>query len=308
MGFRLRGSKFFLTYAQANDASFSDVQSTIVDFAPVAYLRVARERHEDGGVHYHALVSFERILDRAISGHLDVAGYHPNIKPKGGAKAFANANEYCEKDGDFLDIGECPQVEEKEESSSILRRASEFPSFTEFLCACSDAGVQYGYCQAAWNATKTGGETYEDGTDYSEHVVSDFLRGRQWDLGSDRVLVIVGSSGTGKTSWAKTHAPKPALFVSTVDDLKQFVPGWHVSIIFDDMSFVGDGDGKGRWPITAQIHLCDWDHKRSIHCRYINVVIPAHVYKVFTCNSLPLEVDNEAVARRIKLIDLFTLY
>jgi len=303
MGFRLRGRAFFLTYSQvSDDVSFSEIQSTICAYEPALYVRVAREAHTDGGTHYHAFVIFERVLDRIVSTQLDVLGHHPNIKPKGGRKASDNANKYCEKDGDFQDIGEYPDQEEEAKPSSVLRRAADYTSFTEFLCACADEGIQYGYCQAAWNALKTGGETIIDGTEDLVHVMDELLRGRVLHPDTDRVLVIVGGAGTGKTSWARAHSIKPALFVSAVDDLKSFVKGRHNSIIFDDVSFMGDGEGKGRWPITSQIHLCDWDHERSIHCRYLNVVIPKNIYKIFTCNDYPVDVHHPAIQRRITIV------
>lgn len=307
MSYRLRGSKFLLTYSQVPDEfTFTEVQLLLSTFEPVLFLRVARELHLDGGTHYHCAVQFERILDRIITRQLDCCGVHPNIKPKGGKKAWDNACNYCEKDGDFLDIGERTDQEEAQEPSSILRRANEFSSFTEFLCACADEGIQFGYCQAAWNASKEGGETITDGEPDRQYVVSDTLLNRQWNHDTERAVVLIGPAGTGKTSWARAESVKPALFVSHTNDLRSFIPGFHRTIIFDEMSFVGGHDGKGSWPITSQIHLCDWHHKRSIHCRYVNVTIPKNVYKIFTCNDWPLDMNHAAIQRRTTSINLFS--
>jgi hypothetical protein len=108
-------------------------------------------------------------------------------------------------------------------------------------------------------------------------------------------MVCLGSSGIGKTTWAKSYAKKPSLFVTHIDDLKKFRADEHKSLIFDDVSFY-------HYPIQSQIHLCDVENPRSIHVRYGTVSLPKGVQKIFTCNEEPLNVTHEAVARRIKLV------
>lgn len=108
--------------------------------------------------------------------------------------------------------------------------------------------------------------------------------------------VVVGPSGCGKTTWAKQRSPKPALFVSHIDDLKCFRPNFHKAIIFDDMDFK-------HLPTTCQIHLVDQQDPRSIHVRYGTVKLPADLCKIFTCNEFPF-VEHEAIRRRIKEINL----
>jgi len=109
--------------------------------------------------------------------------------------------------------------------------------------------------------------------------------------------VVVGKSGTGKTTWAKTRCPKPALFVSHLDDLKSFRPNIHKAIIFDDMDFK-------HFPTTAQIHIVDQSDPRSIHVRYATVKLPANLCKIFTCNEFPF-VEHEAIRRRITEINIY---
>lgn len=108
-------------------------------------------------------------------------------------------------------------------------------------------------------------------------------------------LIIRGKSGCGKTTWAKYHAPKPALFVTHMDDLRKLTTE-HKSIIFDDMDFK-------HFPRTAQIHLVDRFDARSIHVRYGTATIPAGIVKIFTCNEYPFT-EDEAIKRRVFYLNL----
>lgn len=92
-----------------------------------------------------------------------------------------------------------------------------------------------------------------------------------------RVLFMWGRTGTGKTQRALAAFNNP-LQVSHMDDLGHFDPALFDGIVFDDMSFV-------HLPVTAMIHLLDWDCDRSIHIRYKTAVIPKHTRKIFTSNK-----------------------
>lgn len=91
--------------------------------------------------------------------------------------------------------------------------------------------------------------------------------------------------------------PKPALFCSHIDQLKGFRTGFHKSIIFDDVDF-------NHYPRHSQIHLCDFDNPRAIHCRHAVANIPAGIFKCFTCNELPLNVTDEAIRRRVRVYNV----
>ncbi len=114
-----------------------------------------------------------------------------------------------------------------------------------------------------------------------------------------RSLVISGPSDIGKTEFAKTLIGPGFLFVSHMDDLLKFKPGEHTGLIFDDMSF----EHLHR---EAQIHLCDQDNERSIHCRFQCATIPANTKKIFTTNndSGTVFLNDAAIRRRTHLIKL----
>lgn len=115
------------------------------------------------------------------------------------------------------------------------------------------------------------------------------------ELHNNLTLLIVGEAGIGKTTWAKKTIPKPCLFVTHIDDLRKFKVGFHVSILFDDVSVT-------HFPETAQIHLVDWENPRSVHVRYGTARIPAGITKVFTCNTFPVSIQHPAIARRTQVL------
>lgn len=107
----------------------------------------------------------------------------------------------------------------------------------------------------------------------------------------------MGSPNIGKTQFALALIGN-ALMVSHIDDLKNFDPNVHDGILFDDMEF-------NHVPVSAQIHLTDWDFDRSIHIRYGLANIPKNTKKVFTTNvesGLIFNLDPSlGVKRRVRV-------
>lgn len=126
----------------------------------------------------------------------------------------------------------------------------------------------------------------------------------KWDLniGSDfRCCYLWGPSGYGKTEWATAQFNNP-LFCSHIDNLKQFKPGQHDGIIFDDMSFA-------HIPRETAIAICDWDKPRQIHCRTSCAFIPPETKKIFLSNkpwdaTFPGDEYNAILARFSHIIRL----
>lgn len=90
-------------------------------------------------------------------------------------------------------------------------------------------------------------------------------------------ICLTGPSCTGKTAFAMAHFNNPML-VCDIDQLKDFRPGWHDGLVFDDMSF-------HHVPPEKVIYLVDQDYERTIRCRHSNAVIPANTPKIFTHNT-----------------------
>ena len=75
--FRFRNRYCILTYSQT-DGGF-DPQGIVDNIhADGGLCVIGRERHADGGTHFHAFVDYVRIRDWTGSSRWDVGGHHPN--------------------------------------------------------------------------------------------------------------------------------------------------------------------------------------------------------------------------------------
>lgn len=110
--------------------------------------------------------------------------------------------------------------------------------------------------------------------------------------------VIVGPAGIGKTQFAKAHFENPFV-VSHIDMLLDYDPAIYDGIVFDDLSVA-------HLPRNSQIHICDIDEPRAVHCRYACANIPANTRKIFTCNPgfFPFIENDPAVNRRVTVTEV----
>lgn len=295
-GYRLRGKHFLITWSQVDwGVTWDDVQALLVGPIGATAYSVGREHHADGGIHFHAYVAYDRSQDRTIRDQWDLSGQHPNIKAKRSKPEQESAHTYTKKDGDFIEYGWDTY---ETGTSDLVAKAKSSPNFGAFIQWGYDNDVPFAYISAAWSAGSQSDATLIEGADVEGTISSTRLQFMVFDQSTRRALVLLGPTGLGKTVWAKTHAPRPSLFVRHIDQLKQFRRGFHKSIIFDDMDFKGDERGRGGWPRTSQIALVDFDNDSAIHTRYTPSLIPANTFKIFTCNEYPFT-DDPAIERRV---------
>lgn len=276
---------FFLTWPQSS-FTHEQVYEFLGTIKPVVWCRVAVEAHASGDPHVHAVVKFAaRVRTRGNLRVFDLVGRHPNVQCPRGIKAVL---EYCAKDGNFRDFGQVPSFQARKNKTAVY---DELKCFAESrdrdgLDKCAmEAGVSKQWADHIWTRFQADRSTIREpgpGVECLQLSTLSFPGGS---------FVLIGPSGCGKSTWAKRVAPKPALFVSHVDDLRKYNADVHKSIIFDDMDF-------NHWPRTAQIHLVDQHDVRSINVRYGTVTIPAGTPKIFTSNLPPFTMDP-AIDRRI---------
>jgi len=267
---------FFLTYPQSSflHAELYDFLSTV---KPVVWARVATELHQDGNEHVHAIVRFgARVKTRSNHAIFDFQSRHPNIQITRSVKAVL---EYCAKGGNFTDYGEIPGHKISIDELYELAKGDDRIAFDK---CCLEKRISYQWANHIWNQSRSANtvQTAGAGTECVQ------LRELQF---SGKSTLIIGPSGCGKSTWAKRVAPKPALWVTHMDDLKKL--NSHKSIIFDDMSF-------SHLPREAQIHIVDQDDIRTLHCRHTTATIPANMPKIFTANSYNF-LEDDAIKRRL---------
>jgi len=279
------GKRFFLTYPQC-DASKDALFAFLLNAADTQYLCVARELHESGEPHLHACVEFKAHQRHDVR-WLDFEGKHPN---KQDPRNWNACKTYVKKGGDFTET----HFDIDDFKPKLLEKVNDFTSQEDWFQWCCENKIQFQFANWFWNRAK--GDLSTIVTSEHDGKMCNALQEFAFNPDLHRTLVIRGRSGCGKTTWAKRSMPKPCLFVSHIDQLKGFKPGYHVSIIFDDVDF-------NHFPRTSQIHLVDFDNTRAIHCRHNIAVIPAGIYKCFTCNNWPLS-EDPAVMRRIRRFNI----
>lgn len=153
------------------------------------------------------------------------------------------------------------------------------------------------YAKKFWDlGSKT--QTCEIGPEYTPHPEArECFELLVYNPVPGKSIVVIGASGCGKSSWAKRVCEKPALWVRHLDVLRAFRPGYHKSIIFDEMVFT-------HLPRETQIQLADQTDESHIHVRYEHAVIPANTQKIFTANR-EVFLDDPAINRRCYKIQIF---
>lgn len=283
MTFRIQAKKIFVTYAQCT-LTREAVYEFINEKHPVQKAIVCIEAHADGTPHLHAAVWFKRKVQITNPRIFDIEGFHPSIES---TRNWSASVTYVKKDGNFLEW----LNDDEGEYESIYDLAETMTS-KEFFDYCLMKKVPYAYADRAWksrdsmftiNSSEHPGRMREDLS--VEECIDD----------GERSLVIRGGSGIGKTTWAKIHSKKPALFVSHMDTLRQLTRE-HQCIIFDDISFL-------HLHREAQIAILDRYDPRAIHVRYTTVDIPAGIQKIFTCNNEIFDRNDAAISRRLRQIN-----
>lgn len=291
MSFKFDSCYVFLTYphSEFEHSAFHGFLNTVCS---TEWCRVSTEKHADGDPHVHVIAKFVRRFQSRNQRVFDYEGRHPNIQQ---VRSLQKAISYVAKDGEFSDFGPVPSGSAKRSASEALALAGQADE-GEYLRACLEAKVPFQYAKR-FRELEFADKTCVIGEDYVPNLQWEREDVRSKELPGNSCAVLVGPTGCGKSAWAKRMAPKPALWVSHLDVLRMFKPGFHKSIIFDDMAFK-------HMPVQAQIHLTDWVDSRQIHCRYGYATIPAGTIKIFTCNEYPFS-EHDAIRRRVTLYDLY---
>lgn len=304
MSFRLSTSAVLLTYSQTNELTKEDVLYTLLERLPAFLYAIGSESHQDGGRHIHAVLKFEKKFDTRDQSIFDINDgttvHHPNIQSiKRGAANFDRAHTYVEKE-DPTPLCTLPH---RLSWGEILQHASNGQEYLELVEKNYPKEFQRDLQRFQYFANYRFGKcpnTIPEGWDASyDHTVPGQLELLEDETRFTKTLVIVGPAGCGKTTWAKSNAPKPALFIRHLDSLAHFRPE-HRSIIFDDLDF-------RHLPPSTQKYLVDYENLAEIHCRYKVAKIPEGIPRIVTANEYPfLEegVHAEAINRRVNKIFL----
>lgn len=272
---------FFLTYSRT-DGTEDDLYSHLNSIKSLVWARICVEAHQDGSPHLHAVFRTQkRVKTSGTSSLWDWNGQHPNIQVP---RKIKDVLEYLSKTGNFKDYGPVPAPKVSIDDLYKLAEGHDRDAFDK--CAL-EMRISYQWANHIWNRNRCTNNILEPG----QGIECVQLQSLPFD---NKSTLVIGPSGCGKSSWAKRVAPKPALFVSHMDDLKKFCD--HKCIIFDDMNFT-------HLPREAQIHIVDQHDVRTLHCRHTTATIPANTPKIFTANEMCF-LDDDAIKRRLRIIKI----
>lgn len=132
--FRFQGKTAFLTYAQAERI---EGKQTLFEFlqgcGQPTKIIVAQELHQDGGVHYHAVLYWPTKRDIRDVRYFDFMGHHPNLAIVQDRKAVLR---YVTKDGDFTNVGwALPNAEREDVFTAMMEEMEGGTDPTEVIRA-----------------------------------------------------------------------------------------------------------------------------------------------------------------------------
>lgn len=117
--FRFQGKCVFLTYAQAERIeNKEELLQHLQGLGQPTKAIVAQEFHEDGGIHYHALVQWEERRDVRDCRYFDYRGVHPNMQLTRSPTAVLR---YVIKDGDYVNAGWVIPAREREDVYTVVQ-------------------------------------------------------------------------------------------------------------------------------------------------------------------------------------------
>lgn len=266
MPFQLNAKKFFLTYPRC-DAPPLVLQDLLRTFPDYAGSCIAQERHEDGGLHLHALVCFEKPYRTSIQSIFDIimpdgTVFHPNIQS---ARSASHVLAYIRKDGSFLNHGSLPeegkpkwadslQAATKDEFLESVRRISPRDYILNFGRLTAFAGHHY--------PTKDGGSVslYREFSlplGLCNWLSESFYRPRP---DRPKALWLVSPSRYGKTQWAKSLDPSAIYWCGTIN-LDDWYNGCS-TVIFDDFDWSTFRNYSKPW-LGSQHHFVATDKYRA---------------------------------------------
>lgn len=307
-GFRLTGKNLFLTYPDCplEKEWASECLLGILGPEVVQYMRIGREPHADGRPHLHVFISLIKRGNFKDSRKFDLRAadgtvYHGNYQCTRSAKSVL---KYVSKGGDVLNWGELPAtLMDEMDRKAQLEAIAAIPTESQLYAYIYANGLDRSYNALSryWHSLQGTMTTSCSFGLESFRPPMELLANLNGLSESVKALVVVGSSGIGKSQYLIARFASSALRVTHMDDLGKFNAKVHSLILFDDMEF-------GHYPRASLLHLFDIPTDRSIHIRYRTARIPSMTQIVVVCNSTALcfgvHDGDTALMRRLHIIQL----
>jgi hypothetical protein len=185
--FRVNAKQFFLTYPQCDGLTSEELLSYLKQKASIVRYVIGTEKHEDGGMHLHAVIHYAVKLNVRRQDFFNCRDFHCNIQS---VKSWSAATIYAMKDGNYISDTQL----DTSDPTNYKKRKEDFE---------------------VWEADKKQ-RTKQDVT-YPITLPDD----SKWDptnLGKKKSLWIVGAPDAGKTKWVQDTFEGKKVFIRSPDD------------------------------------------------------------------------------------------
>lgn len=277
--FRFSARKVALTYAQVGDLSYEEVEDFFCNTLGAEAWLIGREKHGDGGIHYHALVRWNARFSRRDCRCFDIGEHHPNIKVLRKKAAEEEWIGYCIKGGDYRD-------------RFITERM--FQSFRGFLKKKADFDAYVDHVSTKVLADTVFPVALPGLAGLFIAQPDSSVRKRHW--------VIYGAPGVGKTYWAERAFPKSFSIIADTDPQLRF-DHYEKEAIFliDDCYSVS---------LELLTFLCDGAVKKKAmpgrqryRTRFLPINVPTLVVILWNPERAPFYVTDEVFRSRFNVFD-----
>ena len=144
--FQARAKAFIVTFPQVSEdvqQRFDHEGASLLlnitqDLKDPACFRLGRERHQDGGVHYHMYIGFDEVVHINRPNLFDYFGAHGNIKSV--RRTPRTVYDYCGKDGDV-------RYERGDPPESVSRSRGENGEKWHTICDAPDKDTFLSLCR-----------------------------------------------------------------------------------------------------------------------------------------------------------------